>query len=63
MLDDSTAINKAHPFNGEYIWNKANNYFAWKSVLNQEHGAEGISEYYSPASAKSLKGLPNTYLC
>ncbi|CAN7363191.1 alpha/beta hydrolase [Paenibacillus sp. LjRoot153] len=63
MLADRTAINEDHPFNGEYAWNKASNYFGWKSVLNQEPGTEGISEYYSPARATSLIGLPSTYLC
>ncbi|WP_250886575.1 alpha/beta hydrolase fold domain-containing protein [Bacillus sp. SM2101] len=63
MLDDRTAIEEAHPFNGEYFFDNAINYFAWKSVLKQEPGAEGISEYYSPARAKTFKGLPSTYLC
>ncbi|NDI36906.1 alpha/beta hydrolase fold domain-containing protein [Chengkuizengella sediminis] len=63
MLDDRTAIKEAHPFNGEYFFNQAINYFGWKSVLKQEPGTEGISEYYSPARAKTFKGLPSTYLC
>jgi len=63
MLDDRIAIQKAHPFNGHYAWDKGSNYFGWKSVLNQEPGTEGISPYFSPARADSLKGLPSTYLC
>ncbi|MEI5907803.1 alpha/beta hydrolase [Bacillus spongiae] len=63
MLDDRSTTKEVHPFNGEYFFNDAINYFGWKSVLKQEPGTEGISEYYSPARAKTLKGLPSTYLC
>lgn len=63
MLDDRTGVREPHPFNGQYVYNRAGDYFGWKSVLGQEPGTEQISEYYSPARAKSLAGFPSTYIC
>ncbi|WP_162992653.1 alpha/beta hydrolase fold domain-containing protein, partial [Bacillus velezensis] len=51
-----------HPYAGEFIWTKQSNYFGWKSVLGHELGLEEVSEYYVPARAKSLAGLPPTYM-
>lgn len=62
MLDDRTAAKEKHPYNGELSWTYENNYFGWKSVLNQEPGSEGVSPYYFPARADSLAGLPPTYI-
>lgn len=62
MLDDQTAAREISPYNGEFAWTNENNYFGWKSVLNQEPGSEDISLYYSPARAKTLASLPSTYL-
>ncbi|PDY29936.1 alpha/beta hydrolase fold domain-containing protein [Bacillus thuringiensis] len=62
MLDDRTSIAPEHPYAGEFIWTKQSNYFGWKSVLGHELGLEEVSEYYVPARAKSLAGLPPTYM-
>ena len=62
MLDDCTSIAPEHPYAGEFIWTKQSNYFGWKSVLGHELGLEEVSEYYVPARAKSLAGLPPTYM-
>jgi acetyl esterase/lipase len=62
MLDDRTSIAPDHPYAGEFVWNKQSNYFGWKSVLGHEPGQEGVSEYYVPARAKSLAGLPPTFI-
>jgi acetyl esterase/lipase len=62
MLDDRTAVAPEHPYAGEFIWNHASNYFGWTSVLGHEPGQEAVSEYYAPARAHSLAGLPPTYL-
>ncbi|MDR1321724.1 MAG: alpha/beta hydrolase [Gracilibacteraceae bacterium] len=63
MLDDRTGITETHPYNGQYVYTKEQDYFGWKSVLNQEPGSDGVSAYYSPARAESLQGLPPTFLC
>lgn len=62
MLDDRTSTAPEHPYAGEFIWTKQSNYFGWKSVLGDEPGQEEVSEYYVPARAKSLAGLPPTYI-
>ncbi|GGG53635.1 alpha/beta hydrolase [Paenibacillus radicis (ex Gao et al. 2016)] len=62
MLDDRTSAAPDHPYAGEFIWNNRSNYFGWKSVLGHEPGQEEVSEYYVPARAKSLAGLPPTYI-
>lgn len=62
MLDDRTSITPEHPYAGEFVWTKQSNYFGWKSVLGHEPGQEAVSEYYVPARAKSLAGLPPTYM-
>ncbi|WP_163875577.1 alpha/beta hydrolase [Paenibacillus favisporus] len=62
MLDDRTSISPDHPYAGEFVWTNRSNYFGWQSVLGHEPGQEGTSEYYVPARAKSLAGLPLTYI-
>ncbi|MFF2479810.1 alpha/beta hydrolase [Paenibacillus sp. NPDC058071] len=62
MLDDRTGITPEHPYAGEFVWTKRSNYFGWESVLGHEPGKEGVSEYYVPARAESLAGLPPTYI-
>ncbi|MFD0678380.1 MULTISPECIES: alpha/beta hydrolase fold domain-containing protein [unclassified Paenibacillus] len=62
MLDDRTSTASEHPYAGEFVWTKRSNYFGWKSVLGHEPGHEKVSEYYVPARAKSLAGLPPTYI-
>ncbi|QWU13740.1 Acetyl esterase/lipase [Paenibacillus sophorae] len=62
MFDDRMSISPEHPYAGEFVWTKRSNYFGWKSVLGHEPGQEGVSEYYVPARAKSLAGLPPTYM-
>lgn len=62
MLDDRTGIKPQHPYAGEYVWTRQSNYFGWKSVLGHEPGQASESEYYVPARAKSLAGLPPTYM-
>lgn len=62
MLDDRTSTRPEHPYTGEFVWNRASNYFGWKSVLGREPGQAEVSEYYVPARARSLAGLPPTYM-
>ncbi|MBW4080618.1 alpha/beta hydrolase [Paenibacillus sp. S150] len=62
MLDDRTSITPDHPYAGEFIWTRPSNYFGWKAVLGHEPGREAESEYYVPARAASLAGLPPVYM-
>ncbi|MBD2843652.1 alpha/beta hydrolase fold domain-containing protein [Paenibacillus sp. IB182496] len=62
MLDDRTAVTPEHPYAGEFFWTKGSNYFGWESVLGHEPGQDEVSEYYVPARASSLSGLPPTYI-
>ncbi|WP_025692100.1 alpha/beta hydrolase fold domain-containing protein [Paenibacillus zanthoxyli] len=62
MLDDRTSVSPEHPCAGEFVWTKGSNHFGWKSVLGHEPGQAEESEYYVPARAKSLAGLPPTYI-
>lgn len=62
MLDDRTCTKEAHPFAGEFIWHDANNRFGWTSLLGDEPGSSGISQYAAPARATDLKGLPPAFI-
>ncbi|KAL3471752.1 Alpha/Beta hydrolase protein [Aspergillus californicus] len=61
MLDDRNTIpNPAiEPF---AVWKAADNATAWKAVLGDEAGTEGVSIYAAPARAVDLAGLPPTYM-
>jgi triacylglycerol lipase len=63
MLDDRTGTHSdPHPFAGEYIWTPHNNRFGWEALLGHPPGGDDVSPYAAPARAKSLKGLPPTFI-
>jgi acetyl esterase/lipase len=63
MIDDRSAVRKdLHPYVGEFVWTQANNYFGWRSLLNEEPGAAGVSPYAAAARAADVSGLPPTYI-
>jgi len=65
MLDDRTSAGLSldpYPYAGEFIWTHHNNRYGWRSLLGAEPGSEGVSPYAAPARAKSLVGLPPTFL-
>lgn len=62
MLDDRSSLGPEHPYNGQYAWSKHDNYFSWRAALGKDPGSDGISEYFAPARAKTLKGLPPVYI-
>jgi acetyl esterase/lipase len=63
MLDDRTCTTQTpNAFTGEFVWNRDANHFAWSSMLGQEPGSAGISQYAAAARAESLAGLPATYI-
>jgi acetyl esterase/lipase len=63
MLDDRTCTTKTpNKFTGEFVWTRDANHFAWSSMLGQEPGSAGISQYAAAARAENLAGLPPTYI-
>ena len=63
MLDDRTCVAKdPNPFTGEFVWTAEKNAFGWQALLGVEPGSDGVSPYASPARAKSLAGLPPTFI-
>lgn len=63
MLDDRTCTtNDANPFAGEFVWTRANNHFAWHSLLGHEPGLSGVSHHAAPARAMDLSGLPPAFI-
>jgi acetyl esterase/lipase len=63
MLDDRTGTaGEPHPFAGEFIWTADSNRFGWTSLLGHAPAAEAVSPYAAPARARSLAGLPPTFI-
>jgi acetyl esterase/lipase len=63
MIDDRTAVRKdLHPHVGEFVWTQENNYFGWRSLLDGEPGAAGVSPYAAASRAADVSGLPPTYI-
>lgn len=66
MLDCETsyqAKNLANVYCGEFIWTHPLNKIAWKALLgNHDLTQDADQGYYSPALAKNLKNLPETYI-
>jgi len=63
MIDDRTAARQdLHPYVGEFVWTRENNYFGWRSLLGEEPGLAGVSPYAAAARAADVSGLPPTYI-
>jgi len=62
MLDDRMSTCSSQQFMNEALWNGASNINAWNMLLEGKRGEEGVSEYAAPARAKSLEGLPKTWI-
>ena len=63
MLDDRTCtLEDPNPYSGEFIWTPDSNHFGWSSLLGTEPGGEDVSPYAAPARARSLAGLPPTFI-
>ena len=62
MIDDRTlsAPEGLEPFLN--VWSVGDTLTGWNAYLQNKAGQEGISEYAAPARAKSVKGLPPTYI-
>jgi acetyl esterase/lipase len=63
MLDDRTVDDPApSPFQGELIWTRAANRFAWTAYLGAEPGRGDVSQYAAAARAEDLSGLPPAFV-
>jgi len=62
MLDDRTAQQKPPAHVGTFIWNWQSNAFGWASVLGRKPVMDAAPEGAVPARAKSLHGLPETWI-
>lgn len=63
MIDDRTCVmENAHPYTGEFIWTREANRFGWTSLLGHEPGMPDVSPYAAAARAKTLEGLPATFI-
>ncbi|KAI0401041.1 Alpha/Beta hydrolase protein [Xylaria palmicola] len=65
MLDDRAALPADHPSHEYFIWTSHGNNLAWKALLGREREErtdDNVPVYASPARAKDLSGLPDTYI-
>jgi acetyl esterase/lipase len=65
MLDDRTSYPPDHPLIKFLTWQATDNVLAWNAVLGEGKAGNPdavVSEYAVPARAKSLAGLPSTYI-
>ncbi|WP_432284676.1 alpha/beta hydrolase [Aminobacter sp. BA135] len=62
MLDDRTALRKPPAHIGTFIWNWQSNAFGWAAVLGRKPVMDAAPEGAVPARAKSLHGLPATWI-
>jgi len=63
MLDDrtgSTVMPPAHQ--GQYLWTAEQNHYGWRTFLGKAPGSDKIPSYHVPARAKTLSGLPPTFI-
>ena len=63
MLDDktgSTVMPLAHQ--GQYLWTAEQNHYGWRTFLGKAPGSDKIPSHHVPARAKTLSGLPPTYI-
>lgn len=61
MLDDRS-VNSIPALDGLLMWTPDASVTAWKAYLGSDYGTDRVSEYAAPARAKSVKGLPPTYM-
>jgi triacylglycerol lipase len=65
MLDHRTATAAdpyGNPMSGEFVWTHAANRFGWESMLGKIDPAGDVPATCSPSRAKSLAGLPPTFI-
>jgi len=62
MLDDRNYTISSQQFDDEEPWDRASNITAWSAVLGERAGGDDVSEYFAPARAENLEGLPPAWI-
>ncbi|WP_028922567.1 alpha/beta hydrolase [Pseudonocardia acaciae] len=62
MIDDRNGSPSALRHADAPMWSRASNEFGWRSLLGDDHGGSGVSEYAAPARATDLSGLPPAFV-
>ncbi|MFC8391434.1 alpha/beta hydrolase fold domain-containing protein [Streptomyces sp. NPDC057238] len=62
MLDDRNTTDSSHEITDIGIWDRATNVLAWKSILGDRVGTDGVTSYCAASRATDLTGLPPTFI-
>ncbi|MFI6096348.1 alpha/beta hydrolase [Lentzea sp. NPDC051213] len=62
MLDDRCETPSSHEFPDGNTWVRTSNITGWTALLGAARGGPDVSPYAAPARARSVAGLPPTYL-
>ncbi len=65
MLDYRTGTDDSpykNDYTGEFVWTRASNRYGWNKLRGNKNISEAEMPYFSPALAKNLAGLPETYM-
>jgi acetyl esterase/lipase len=62
MLDDRNITVSSRQYVEGGVWNRQSNIMAWKALLNENAGMDGVSIYAAPARAHDLSGLPTAFI-
>lgn len=62
MIDDKNIAQASDTIPDANMWSRANNLYGWTSYLNVPAGTRNVSQYAAAARAKTLRGLPKTFM-
>lgn len=62
MLDDRLETPSSQMMDGEGVWDRNENLWAWNALLGDRRGSDNVSPYEAPARAQDLSGLPRTFI-
>lgn len=63
MIDDTNVKSAKAAKHDHIVWSRANNLAGWRAYLGKKFGQAKVPIYAAPARAKTLTGLPPTYIC
>ena len=62
MIDDRNETPSSREVTDVGVWDRATNLLAWRAVLGDRAGTDGVSAYAAPARAGDLGGLPPAFI-
>lgn len=62
MLDDRTAVDRAHDEVDHFVWSNRSNLVGWRSYLGDRVGAPYLPPYAAPARRQDFSGMPPTWI-